>query len=71
MQELGEDFARCNYPVDMIENILHKVSCMDRCLDGEKDPSIADNDAIMVISTYGRDKQLTDSVRFLQKIVKT
>ena len=67
LQELGEDFARCNYPVDMIENILHKVSCMDRCLDGEKDPSIADHGAIMVISTYGRDKQLTDSVRCLQK----
>ena len=67
LTELGKDFARCNYPVAMIENIMHKVSCMTRCLEGNKeDPPAAESDSILVISTYGRDQQLTNSVKRLQ-----
>ena len=68
LTELGEDFAKCNYPIAMIENIIHKVSCMERVLESnKKDPPSADNDSVLVISTYGRDQQLTNSVKHLQK----
>ena len=50
LTELGEDFAKCNYPVAMIENIIYKVSCMERVLESnKKDPPTADSDSVLVI----------------------
>ena len=52
----------------MIDNIMKKVSSMERCLEGNKKSSVVEDDtSILVISTYGRDRQLTDSIACLEK----
>ena len=67
LSELGRDFEKCNYPVKMIQNILQKVAATKRCLEKRnKDPSATD-DKLLVISTYGRDRQLTNVMQDLEK----
>ena len=56
LKELGEDFEKSNYPVKLINKILNKVMNTERSLEKkEKDPAPED-DRLMIISTYGRDK---------------
>ena len=65
LNELGEDFIKCKYPPQMIQKILQKVANTTRTLD-KKEKSAAMNDKVMIISTYGRDKQLINTVKDLE-----
>ena len=49
----------------MIQKILQKVANTTRTLD-KKEKSAAMNDKVMIISTYGRDKQLINTVKDLE-----
>ena len=70
LDELKKDFKRCGYPEKMLCNIMRKVMKCDRRLEKlATDVNLAadKDDAIMVISTFGRDKILTDITKSIEK----
>ena len=66
LDELTEDFYRCGYSRKMLNKIFEKVMNTPRSLEKKQKP-IDDDKKLMVISTYGRDKQLTDTIEKLEK----
>ena len=66
LNELFVDFRKCGYPQTLLTKIMEKVRSEERCLikkDAEQPPG---DDKIIVISTFGRDKKLTDVVEKVQ-----
>ena len=65
LTELGSDFIKCKYPPQMVGNIMKKVMSMRRSLE-KKVKDEEESDKVMVISTYGRDKQLVNTINNLK-----
>ena len=66
LDELSNDFIKCNYLKKLVEDIFDKVKKMERVLTKRVKEEEEDN-SVMVVSTYGRDKKL---VKTLQRIEK-
>ena len=66
LDELKNDFRKCGYPQKLLNNIIKKVKTIKRSLENNKnETSERTDESIMVISTFGRDKKLTN---ILEKI---
>ena len=72
LDELASDFRRCGYPVRMLNNILGKVKSCERSLVKKVPPiqSTAD-DRVMVISTFGKDHDLVNVTKKIEKHSET
>ena len=67
---LKEDFLKSQYPSKMIDNIFEKVQNMNRVdllRKKTNDDFSNQNDKIMLISTFGRNKPLIDATRKIEK----
>ena len=63
MNRLKEDFIRAHYPMKMLNNIIDKVKTLPRILNKQEkvnNDNKVDKINITVVSTYGRDKPLTN-----------
>ena len=68
LDELGSDFKKSGYPQKMLKNILKKVKCSERCLmDKATDDENSEKEPTLVITTFGRDKQLTNITEKIEK----
>ena len=68
LDELMMDYERSGYPKKMLRNIIDKVKNMERTLQKkEKSNNREEDDTIMAISTFGRDKKLTNILERVQK----
>ena len=67
LTELTEDFCKCGYPRQMLKKIFDKVLNTPRSLEKKKKNLDDENEKMMVISTYGRDKPLKDTVDKIEK----
>ena len=69
LDELKLDFKKSGYPDKMLTNIINKVKVCKRTLDkpDNQGDTEKDEDTIMVISTFGRDKILTDATKKIEK----
>ena len=62
LDELTEDFYRCGYPKKMLKKMFDKVMNTPRSLDEKQKSPDSENEKLMVISTYGRDRPLIDVI---------
>ena len=69
LEELKSDFKKSGYPDKMLMNIINKVKSCKRILKkaGKDEGCFVDDDSIMVISTFGRDKLLTSMTKNIEK----
>ena len=66
--ELESDFKKSGYPEKMLKNIMKKVKSSERCLSSSNsDEDDSEKDPIIVISTFGSDKELTDITKKIEK----
>ena len=61
------DLVKCNYPKKMIDNIFDKVKAMERTLKKKPKKVDADDDSILVVTTYGRDEKLIKTLKAIEK----
>ena len=69
LEELKLDFKKSGYPEKMLNNIMNKVRCCERKLekpDADGSPA-KEEDAIMVISTFGRDHHIVNAAKEIEK----
>ena len=67
LDELTEDFYRCGYPKKMLKKMFDKVMNTPRSLDKKQKSPDSENEKLMVISTYGRDRPLIDVIEKIEK----
>ena len=67
LDELEQDFTKCGYPQKMLKNILDKVKKSERSLKTKEKCEDDDDDAVMVISTFGRDRNLVETTKKIEK----
>ena len=67
IDELMSDFEKSGYPKKMLKNIMKKVKMKNRTLDKREKKEKNDGDEkIMAVSTFGRDKKLTNILERVQ-----
>ena len=70
LDEMESDFRKSGYPHNMLKNILNKVKNSKRSLDTVQKIE-DDDDAVMVVSTFGRDRELVDTTKKIQRHAET
>ena len=71
LEELSNDFIKCNYPKKLIEDIFDKVKKMERVLAKKEKKEEQDDNSVMVVSTYGRDSKLVKTLTQIEKQSKS
>ena len=61
LDEMKVDFYKAGYPKSLVKNILEKVISMPRSLERKGPTPISDD--VILTSTYGRDAELTKTVK--------
>ena len=67
LSEMKADLVKCNYPKKMIDKIFDKVKAMERTLKKKPKKVDADDDSILVVTTYGRDEKLIKTLKAIEK----
>ena len=68
LNELKNDFLKCGYPHCMLDNIVNKIKSSERSLEKKVRDCAQSDNSIRVISTYGRDDQLVNILKKVDKM---
>ena len=67
LDELQRDFQRCGYPEKMLNNIFDQTKQTKRSLKRREQTQVEDDDSVMVISTFGADRKITEITKNIEK----